>query len=143
MPRKTSFYVDDVSEAIVAARDVAPSSVRRLGRRSLLFREVLRRYDAICRTDLPALSSEEWSLLLTAGAGWAAESVTVSTRLGLLFGAAHAAGLEPLIRKLVTLTAGESTALIDFIERHWAAKARGDAPPTIPLGASAGVEATQ
>jgi hypothetical protein len=142
VPRKTSLYVDEQSEAIVAARDVAPQAARRHGRRSLLFREVLRRYDAICRTDLPSLGATDWSVLLPVGANWVHEAVGVSARLGSLFGAAHSAGREDLIRRLMGLGGGQSTALIDFIERYWAAKARGEEPPSIPAFPAAAAEAS-
>ena len=67
--RKTSLYVDSAGDSILAARDGAVSGVKRYGRRSLLFRELLRRYDEICR-DPPDLADAEWSMLVAAGKTW-------------------------------------------------------------------------
>ena len=46
MGRKTSIYVDAAGDSILAARDGAVSEIKRHGRRSLIFRELLRRYQA-------------------------------------------------------------------------------------------------
>ena len=75
MPRKTSIYVDANSEAILAARDGARSEIRRHGRRSLIFRELIRRYDDICRrADPPDLTEPEWNVLVQAGERWAEQT---------------------------------------------------------------------
>lgn len=127
MSRKSSIYVDEALDSVLAARDgERASKARRHGRRSLIFREMVRRYDAICRADVPELDDGEWMTLLQAGASWADGDVDGDARMGRLFTAAGPGGR--LLKKLGGLTAGERFAVIDTIERYWAAKARGEQP---------------
>jgi hypothetical protein len=130
--RKTSIYVDAAGDSILAARDGAVSGVKRYGRRSLLFRELLRRYDEICR-DPPDLSDAEWSLLVAAGETWDGKTdINAGVRWAQLLGAVDA----PLAQKLRGLRLAHQIAVIDYVERCWAAKARRDTLPPVP-GATA------
>lgn len=134
MGRKTSLYVDDAGDSILAARDGTVSEVKRYGRRSLLFRELLRRYDEICR-DPPNLSDAEWSLLVTAGEDWDHRTdIKADVRWAHLLGAVD--GNEPLARKLREFRLAHQIAVVDYVERCWAARARRDALPPVP-GATA------
>ena len=87
---------------------------------------MIRRYDAICRADVPDLEAAEWMTLLQAGAIWADGDVDGEARVGRLFTAV--APNRSLLKKLGGLTTGERFAVIDTIERYWAAKARGEQP---------------
>jgi len=128
--RKTSLYVDDAGDSILAARDGAVSEVKRYGRRSLLFRELLRRYDEICR-DPPDLSDAEWRLLVAAGETWDDKtSINSGVRWTRLLGAVDQN--ERLARKLRKLRLAHQIAVVDYVERCWAAKARRDALPPVP-----------
>ena len=130
MGRKTSIYVDSAGDSILAARDGAVSGVKRYGRRSLLFRELLRRYDEICR-DPPDLADAEWSMLVAAGKTWDGQTdIRASTRWSHLLGAVN--GNDGLARRLRDVGLAHQIAIVDYIERYWAAKARRDALPPLP-----------
>ena len=132
MARQTTFYVEAAALAIVAARDgETAASSRPAGRRSLVFRELLRRYDVVCRKDVPQLADADWTTLLPVGASWSGQTgVNSELRMASLFTAA--AANERLLKRLGELAAGERVAPIDFIERYWATKARGGALPEVP-----------
>ena len=128
--RKTSIYVDSAGDSILAARDGAVSGVKRYGRRSLLFRELLRRYDEICR-DAPDLADAEWSILVAAGKTWGGQTdIRASTRWSHLLGAVN--GNDGLARRLRDVGLAHQIAIVDYIERYWAAKARRDTLPPLP-----------
>jgi hypothetical protein len=128
--RKTSIYVDSAGDSILAARDGAVSGVKRYGRRSLLFRELLRRYDEICR-DPPDLADAEWSMLVAAGKTWDGQTdIRASTRWSHLLGAVN--GNDGLARRLRDVGLAHQIAIVDYIERYWAAKARRDTLPPLP-----------
>jgi hypothetical protein len=133
MARKTSIYVDAAGDSILAARDSGTAPlVKRHGRRSLIFRELLRRYDEICRNNIPDLSESEWALLLKAGEPWTVrEDIDSGVRVGRLLTAAHKN--ERLMRRLLDLGHAHRISLVDFIERYWAAKARSEEPLPLPL----------
>ena len=141
MARKTSLYAGETEGAILAARDSERTSKsRRHGRRSLIFRELIRRYDQICKGDVPDLTESEWGTLLPAGEAWGQEDIDSDVRIGRLLAVARKN--ERLQKKLLSLRIGESVALIDLIERYWAASARGDALPELPFQhAAAGARA--
>jgi hypothetical protein len=109
MGRKTSLYVDALGDSILAARDGAVSEIKRHGRRSLIFRELIRRYDETWdgKTDIDA------------GVRWAH-----------LLGAADRK--ERLLTKLLEFGLAHQIAIVDYIERYWAAKARHDTLPPLP-----------
>jgi hypothetical protein len=128
--RKTSLYVDPAGDSILAARDGAVSGVKRYGRRSLLFRELIRRYDEICR-DSPDLEDAEWSVLVAAGEIWEGQTdIKASARWAHLLAAVD--GDDRLARKLRELGLAHQIAIVDYIERYWAAKARCETPPPLP-----------
>jgi hypothetical protein len=133
MSRKTSVYVDRAGEAIVTARDFEreTAAIKRHGRRSLLFREMLRRYDEICRTDLPDLTEIEWNALVEAGESWRLDDIDSGVRFGRLITAAGRN--ERLLKKLFDLGQAHRIAIVDYIERYWAAKARHEAAPPLPV----------
>jgi len=87
---------------------------------------MIRRYDAICRADVPDLEDAEWMTLLQTGASWADGDVDGEARVGRLFTAV--APNRRLLKKLGGLTTAERFAVIDTIECYWAAKARGEQP---------------
>ncbi len=129
--RKTSLYVDSTGDAILAARDGAVSGVKRYGRRSLLFRELIRRYDQICRNP-PDLADGDWTLLVAAGKAWDGQTdINASARWAHLLGAVS--GNDHLSRRLRDLGLADQIAIVDYIERYWAAKARRDTPPPLPV----------
>lgn len=133
MPHKTSLYLDEVTEKILAARDPELSTHRRHGKRSQLLREFARRYDEICQSDLPELEDDDWRIIIEAGKGWQTNDSPVST--AMLFGAVldscrGASGGPVLVKKLLNLTAGERIAIVDYVERYWAAKAKDETPPS-------------
>lgn len=129
--RKTSLYVDSAGDAILAARDGAVSGVKRYGRRSLLFRELIRRYDEICH-DPPDLAEAEWSTLVAAGKSWDGQTdIRASARWAQLLGAVS--GNDRLARRLRDLGFAHQIAVVDYIERYWAAKARRDPLPALPV----------
>jgi hypothetical protein len=132
MPRKTSIYVDANSEAILAARDGARSEIRRHGRRSLIFRELIRRYDDICRrADPPDLTEPEWNVLVEAGERWAEQTgIDAGVRWGRLL--AVPGRNERFLKKLLELGPAAQIAVIDYIERYWAAKSRNETLPAFP-----------
>jgi hypothetical protein len=132
MPRKTSIYVDANSEAILAARDGARSEIRRHGRRSLIFRELIRRYDDICRrADPPDLTEPEWNVLVEAGERWAEQTdIDAGVRWGRLL--AVPGRNERFLKKLLELGPAAQIAAVDYIERYWAAKSRNETLPALP-----------
>ena len=122
--------MDSAGDSILAARDGAVSGVKRYGRRSLLFRELIRRYDEICR-DPPDLTEAEWSMLVAAGKAWDAQTdIKASARWAHLLGALN--GNDRLARRLRDLGLAHQIAIVDYIERYWAAKARRDPLPPLP-----------
>jgi hypothetical protein len=128
--RKTSLYVDSAGDSILAARDGAVSGVKRYGRRSLLFRELIRRYDEICR-DPPDLAEADWTTLVAAGKAWGGQTdINAAARWAHLLGAVS--GNDVLARKLRALGLAHQIAIIDYVERYWAAKARRDTLPPLP-----------
>ena len=128
--RKTSIYVDSAGDSILAARDGAVSLVKRYGRRSLLFRELIRRYDEICR-DPPDLADAEWSVLVAAGKAWDGQTdINAGARWAHLLGAVR--GNDRLAGKLRELGLAHQIAIVDYIERYWAANARRDPLPPLP-----------
>lgn len=130
MGRKTSIYVDSAGDSILAARDGAVSLVKRYGRRSLLFRELIRRYDEICR-DPPDLAEADWSILVAAGRTWDGRTdINAGARWAHLVDAVN--GNDALARKLRALGLAHQIAIIDYIERYWAANARRDPLPPLP-----------
>lgn len=136
MGRKTSIYVDAVGDAILAARDGAVSAIKRHGRRSLIFRELLRRYDQICR-DPPDLTAAEWRVLVDAGETWDDKTdIDAGVRWARLLGVASRK--ERLLKKLLELGLAHQIAIVDHVERHWAAKARHDTLPPLPSDDGAG-----
>jgi hypothetical protein len=128
MAGKTSLFLDDSSERILSSRDSAPNASRRLGLRSQILREVLRRYDDICSAALPELPDEEWQFLTESARTWTGSIETATTRLASLCDACQRQRRERLFKKLMGLTVTERVALVDLIERYWAAKARGERP---------------
>jgi hypothetical protein len=130
MARKTSIYVDETTDKILAARDGEKTTTRRHGHRSQIFREMIRRYDELCRNDVPDLTETEREVLLQAGSTWATsnDNGNGAVRMGSLFGAATDSAL---LKKLLGFSSGQRFALIDYIERYWAAKARGEAFPDV------------
>jgi len=133
MARKTSLYVDATGDSILAARVGAPSVIKRHGRRSLIFRELIRRYDDICRSDPPDLTDAEWSALIDVGQTWNGETamdIEAGGRWARLLVAAKPN--ESLVGKLLDLRLARQIAIIDYIERYWAAKARHDPLPPLP-----------
>jgi len=130
MGHKTSLYVDTVGNSILAARDGAVSEIKRHGRRSLIFRELIRRYDKICRNP-PDLTASEWSVLVDAGETWDGKTdIDAGVRWGRLLGAANRK--DRLLKKLLELGLAHQIAIVDYIERYWAAKARRDTLPPLP-----------
>lgn|ERR1022692_660758 len=137
MARKTSLYAGETEGAILAARDTQRTSkTRRHGHRSLIFRELIRRYERICKGDVPDLTESEWNTLLPVGEAWGQEDIDSDVRIGRLLAVARRN--ERLQKKLLSLRVGESVALIDLIERYWAASARGDALPELPFQTAGG-----
>jgi hypothetical protein len=128
--RKTSIYVDSAGDSILAARDGAVSQVKRYGRRSLLFRELIRRYDEICR-DPPDLTDADWTTLVAAGQTWDSQTdIKASARWAHLLDALNAD--DDLARRLRDLGLAHQIAIVDYVERYWAAKARRDTLPSPP-----------
>lgn len=128
--RKTSLYIDTADEAIAAARDAHPvPASRRAGKRSAIFRELLRRYDEICRGDCPGFSDEDWTTLVSIGREWGKRDVSSAVRMATLI---EAAGDDRLLKKLLGMRVAQRIAVVDFIERYWAARARGEEPPSFP-----------
>jgi hypothetical protein len=135
MGRKTSIYVDAVGDSILAARDGAVSEIKRHGRRSLIFRELLRRYDQICRHP-PDLTAAEWRALVEAGEAWNGKTdIDAGVRWERLLGVADRKAR--LLQKLLALGLAHRIAIVDYIERYWAAKARHDPLPPLPSGDAA------
>lgn len=132
MPYKTSIYLDEVTERILAARDPELSTHRRHGRRSQLLREFARRYDEICQNDLPQLAEDEWKVIIEAGKGWATDENTAAASVlvgAVLDACRRAPGGSALVKKLLNLSAAERIAVVDFVERYWAAKAKNESTP--------------
>jgi hypothetical protein len=116
MGRKTSIYVDTVGDSILAARDGAVSEIKRHGRRSLIFRELLRRYDEICR-DPPDLTAAEWRVLVEAGESWDGKTdIDVGVRWARLLAVANRKAR--LLKKLLDLGLAHQIAIVDYIERY-------------------------
>jgi hypothetical protein len=136
MPEKrpwkpTSILLDDATKAILDERDPVtrsddgvPFAARPQGNRSLIIREALRRYDEICRKEMPALAAEEKKLLREAArAGPAAPG---ATSFGILLDAVRRqspAG-EQLMMRILSLSSAQQVAVLDDVERYWAGKRR-------------------
>ena len=133
--KKTSFLLDATSEAILGARDRAPGAERAHGQRSIIVREILRRYDEICRDEMPELSAEEWKLVRSIGrdleGSESAGSVTVLVATMLRMFGRKPEG-ETLIQKVLGLRTSQQVALLDAVERYWASVARGEEPDAVP-----------
>lgn len=136
MARKTSLYLDADTETILSVRDGAPIEQRRLGRRSQLLRAFVRRYAEVCERDLPALGRADWKFVIEASRDRnrppvLGEPGEPRTFVGLLLEACHRAGRTDLAERLSTTTHGQRIALLDAVERHWAALDRGETPPPL------------
>lgn len=136
--RKTSFYLDETIEGILAAREGAPAPSRRHGRRSQTIGTMLRRYDELCHADIPDLTHEDWHTVIEAGRTWSVPTESGSTSV-LLTTLAEAGSRRPasqqhtaLVEKIMGFTTGQRIAIVDFVERFWAAKDRGAATPPLP-----------
>lgn len=138
---KTSVYLDTATRRILAAREGAPVETRRHGRRSRILRDLLIRYDEICQRELPRLSTAEWKLLVQAGRVWAAtaESLLSPPPIPSLVDTVNRTPASEgetvraaLLKKLVDFTSGQQVAVVDFVERYWAAMERGSSPPALP-----------
>jgi hypothetical protein len=137
--RKTSIYVDSAGDSILAARDGEVSLVKRYGRRSLLFRELIRRYDEICRHP-PDLAEADWSILVAAGRTWNERTdINAGARWAHLVDAVN--GNDGLARRLRALGLAHQIAIVDYIERYWAANARRDPLPPLPARNDTGAPA--
>ncbi len=132
MAHKTSLYLDEVTEQILAARDPEVSGHRRNGRRSQLLRQLAKRYDEICQKDLPKLSDDQWQIILDAGRGWTADENQSPTSV-LVGTVVEACSRVPkgneLVKKLMQLSVGERIAIVDYVERYWVAKAKKETLP--------------
>jgi hypothetical protein len=128
MARKTSLYLDPAGDSILAARGAAAAAIKRHGRRSLILRELMRRYDEICRGDPPDLTDAEWSALVEAGETWHSETdIDAGVRWARLLDAANRN--EPLGQKLLALPPFPGRK-----DPRWSVGARGE-----PKGESEGV----
>lgn len=147
---KTSVYLDGSTRKILSAREGVPPEARRHGRRSRILRDLLIRYDEICRRDLPNLTTDEWKVLIAAGRVWAstAEGLLAPPPIPSLVDTVNRvspdqvdpAARAKLLPKLLHLSCGQQVAAVDYVERYWAATERSEVPPPIPsdLGSSNG-----
>jgi hypothetical protein len=124
--KTTSILFDDASDLILKERDPEPDAGPSKGNRSVIIREVLRRYDQICRKELPPLSPEEKKLLREAGRKGGAPKPTSFTTLMDVLRRLGAAG-EQLERRILGFPAVQQIAVLDDVERHWAGKSQDDA----------------
>jgi hypothetical protein len=139
MPEKrpwkpTSILLDDATMAILDERDPVPRTegsvpftARRQGNRSLIIREAVRRYDEICRKEMPSLDADERKLLREAGR--AMPAAPGATSFGILLDAVRrqsSAG-EQLMMRILALSSPQQMALLDDVERYWAGKRRDEA----------------
>jgi hypothetical protein len=121
-PFKTSFILDEPSLAILVDRErSAEVQLGRGGKRSDLIRELLRRYDEMCRAELPALSRDERTTLLEAGRairgpGDALRSLFEGLRR-------HAEG-DKILQRMKGLSATQQVAILDFVERELARQSK-------------------
>jgi hypothetical protein len=136
MSRKTSFFLDEKSEAFLKARDRGPKTftsarTRPHGQRSVFVRDVFRRYDEICAEELPDLTQEEWQLIVEGSKEWSPppEATSMVLVTSMLDAARRQDGGEKLFRKLLNLSPAARIAIVDSVEQYWAAAAHGKKPP--------------
>jgi Arc/MetJ-type ribon-helix-helix transcriptional regulator len=131
--RSTSILLDDATKALLNERDPVPRAgdgvptmARALGNRSEIIREAVRRYDEICRKELPALTMEEKRLLREAGRRGPPPG---PTSFGILLDEVRRQGAEgeQLMMRILALSSAQQIALLDDVERYWAGKRREEA----------------
>jgi len=115
-----------------AREEVEARSGRGSLSRSALISTLLERYGEVVRRHLPALSEDEWHLILEVTNGWVATDRPESVRYLWLEieDLAPDAGAEAteLAKKLQGLDYAELLAIVDRAERYWAAVGRGEEP---------------
>jgi hypothetical protein len=89
-------------------------------------------HDDICRrADRPDLTEPEWNVLVQAGERWAEETdIDAGVRWGRLL--AVPGRNERFLKKLLELGPAAQIAVIDYIERYWAAQSRNETLPAFP-----------
>jgi hypothetical protein len=128
MRRETSVYV------IVLPRRSSPP-VTSSARPPPSIAMVVARCDEACPTDLPELIESEWNILVDSGESWGLDDIDGRVRFGRLMTAA--ARNERLLKKLFVLGQAHRIAIVDFIERYWAAKACHEDAPPLPIRGAA------
>ena len=129
--KKISITLDDESLARLAVRTHDD------GARSEMIQRIVSRYEELTRRDLPKLSVGEWRLCADALNGtWLRESWSIAgvwleiadgIKMNMLDEKFEVDG-PALIEKLGKFTFGQTVALVDTVERYWAAVSRGEGP---------------
>ena len=129
-PGKMSFSFDQQIWGILDVRNPTPEAATGGGVRGEIVREILRRYDDVCRAHLPKFSADEWRVLLASSDGWWR---TPGRRPSGLISALVDADRRPggggpgdkirkdLLARLLSLSVVETVAVADELERRWAA----------------------
>lgn len=137
MPTKpTTIRIDDTMAAVIEPRKpVHHDSV------TATLSAILSRYALVCQRDIPAFSEPELNLIRDAlngvwmREGWTLTSIWAEVADHIeLNGAAKQHGVKDpqgLVRRVRALTAGQTVALVDDVERWW--KAAGSARAEINL----------
>jgi hypothetical protein len=131
--KPTSILLDDATKTMLDQRDPVPRSeegvpfaARPQGNRSLIIRETVRRYDEICRKEMPALDADEKKLVREAGR----EGPTApdATSFGILLDSVRRQGPagEQLMMRILALSTAQQFAVLDDVERYWAGKRRDE-----------------
>jgi hypothetical protein len=130
IPKSTSILLDDATKALLNERDSVPReegapNMRALGKRSEIIREAVRRYDEICRREMPDLTPEEKKLLREAGRGGPPPG---PTSFGILLDGIRRQGPagEKLMMRILALSSAQQIAVLDEVERYWAGKRRDE-----------------
>lgn len=102
---------------------------------------IVERYETLCKKHLPTLTDDEWKIIIKATQkgigyvpGWESRLVP------MLRAQLEELMLDPdesIFRVVRDVTYAGAVAIIDVCERHWAAVARGEEPPSLPGHAAA------
>lgn len=129
MAERVTIYLNDDTAQLVAARE-------QLGRSATIAR-MLGRYQEICRRRLPELSRDEWCLIADSLNGalsdppqsvaWSIHGIEDSVRLDQI-DAKWSVDWPALRERLQALDYAQLVAVVDLVERFWAAVSAGGNP---------------
>jgi len=141
-PEKTYPLVSFRLGVLAPVVDARIKGDRDNGARAEALREMVARYDLICRRDQPKFSVAEWKLICDVMNGvWTSDGganipmiwaeVSDGIRLNAVDKKWRVKGAA-LVEKIRALTAGQTIAVLDTVERFWVEVANGNQDAKVP-----------